>query len=445
MSGVSVTTSETNHAENLTPAGDEELRLKKWRIRRRMEKRALKLLMMRVEDRLRYTSDDSSNSSETESDEEEYKIWKAGRKKRRDAKEDQDKKDLVESTEKPDVIHRAELYDYQYRNERWIPSLFQRVENRTPIKTVEGETETTSGSVLELTTLFASPTSLRPQPDLAQNDTLVKIRAKIRTYITIRSKLLLQTLQQIVTYYPLLSNWQNSLILQEPFCVLLHYRPELTEHKEKLQKEASGEEKGGNAGEVCKQLTMLLDLLSEKFETDLAEETARHKLSQPMCTFEWIWILFKPGTKVYRWKNGSPAAYIVQWHDREVLHGEQAIITPPDYAEYKLNFSKQAKPLTVQLWCLDFDGRTIGRRTEQIVIQPFEGNQRIASLPAYPAQFWHDSTTSPDHPSVEERLIRNGNWFVKLTQRNHCHYKGETLLFPKRLVRSTRTGNAYDC
>jgi len=406
---------------------------KRRRCRRKLQKMALELLFPNLDEKLRDLSDGPDDPTIE------------------DLIDSEDEKDTPlqvkspEPEEKPDVIHRAQLYEYHNRHDRdrWTADLEDHIEDREPIQIIEGDSITKSSSVLEVTTMFAITERRLSNYDgqaatnrkFGQYNKPVLVRAKIRTYLTIRSPSLLQVLQAVVTYYPVLANWRDNLVLQEPFCMLLHYQDELVKYRDTLSKSSKQTESDSTA---CEHLTQLLDLLSNQHGADVKVETNRWHGKPAMCTSEWIWLLFRPGTKVIRLEDGVPSAYLVQWHNREVLLGEKAITEPPEFNEYRLDFSDPPKPLTVAMWCLDFDGRIIGRRREEVVIQPFTGERKITSLPICPVDFWQDDMFDTGGLSIEDSLVKNGEDFVKLTSQSHCHYNGLTLEFPKQQVCSTR-------
>jgi hypothetical protein len=72
------------------------------------------------------------------------------------------------------------------------------------------------------------------------------------------------------------------------------------------------------------------------------------------------------------------------------------------------------------------------------VIQPFTGERKITSLPICPEKFWQDDMFDTGKLSIQDSLIKNGNIFVRLTDRSHRHYKGLTLGFPKQQVSFAR-------
>ena len=80
----------------------------------------------------------------------------------------------------------------------------------------------------------------------------------------------------------------------------------------------------------------MLAFLDEKYLRRIEEEESRHKKSPPTATFEMMWMLWKPGTRVYNDVDGELAAFVVKSAETDKTSN------PSYYA--------------VVLWSLDFNG-----------------------------------------------------------------------------------------
>lgn len=83
-------------------------------------------------------------------------------------------------------------------------------------------------------------------------------------------------------------------------------------------------------------IQVLLAFLNSKYSKKIEEEEARHKKNPPTATFEMLWMLLKPGTRVYHDVNGELAAFVVKTVESN----------KPNNPSY----------YSVEVWSLDFDG-----------------------------------------------------------------------------------------
>ena len=75
--------------------------------------------------------------------------------------------------------------------------------------------------------------------------------------------MILDTLQDIAAYYPKLSYQNDELIVQEPFCVLLHYHKEILQRRDELKSAAlkAGPEDNSSQSVEHEHLTYLSDFI----------------------------------------------------------------------------------------------------------------------------------------------------------------------------------------
>ena len=112
--------------------------------------------------------------------------------------------DAPNENESPNkVAYRAEFYQYiRVNNREQKPQLRRSREDTQPIPTSRVEyisSKPKGNSIFEVTTMYALPKGR----DIAQMPSSgTEVLAEIGIYITIRSKLVLDILQDIVDYYP---------------------------------------------------------------------------------------------------------------------------------------------------------------------------------------------------------------------------------------------------
>jgi hypothetical protein len=206
----------------------------------------------------------------------------------------------------------------------------------------------------------------------------------------------------------------------EPFCMLLHYRDDLKDHRGKLEAETPNLDITdlSEPANGYKHVSLLLDYLDSRYGAALTQEQARWEKS--MCTFEWVWLLFRPGTIVYAWDriHGVLAAYIIHSHDKDETVKTDEEIRPNSMGNDKTDFTPRQKILQINMWYLDFDGECISRCRRQISVEPFDGEKEINSLPVFPVQYWRDSDDTTKKP-LRDRMIERGKVFFNVTKRSY--------------------------
>ena len=372
------------------------------------------------------------------------------------------------------VSYRAEFYLYT-RDSRagQVPRFERSIHEKNPIRITHARDleKKYEKSVFEITTMYAvpeviiyehspypapvhysspvsySPPRRMPKPpgygisghrrSLDGNSQSTEVLADVGTYMTIRSKFVLDNLKDIIYYHPSLSLQAKELILQEPFCMLLHYRQELAERRDQLKqaasKSTSSEEDSSSTAH--EHLAYLTDFISKRYDDDISRETARYQDTSAMCTYDWVWLLFRPGSIVYAWEQNVLRAHIVEEHDRRVGEQTDGEIRPNTLSN-KDDVKRLPRPkrLQITVWTLDFDGERFGRRRETYSIPAFDGEKPISSLPIFPKDYLKYEKRVHQTLSTEDFLIQRGKLFFEMARKSYREYDGETLTFPRRTV-----------
>ncbi len=381
----------------------------------------------------------------------------------------------------PAINYRVEVYNLGRRSGR---VLRQIVEHEEPMKTtIEYDRSSYLSSIFQVTTMYgklpkrkARNRTRRKDAEYARvrgrsssdDDTYevqpytqnmrIAVRTELGTILKIRSSMLLDAIREVVARYPDMSYEGDFLVLPEPFCLLHHYRQELEAYCNSLRV-APGDESVSGAqtdlrahsqpedvavpelskteytNEKRSHLTALLDFMSDRYSTALREETDRHSLPQPTCTFQWTWLLFKPGSIVYTWDDDVLTACLVESHDLKDLFKLERRSNRPGLRTRHLRtgqnveYRHRLEAVIIKLCYLEFDGEYLGARKKSISISPFDGERAISSLPAFPPRFCKDH-------SMRERMIRRGKVYHSITKRAHLDYHGKTASPPQRMLHS---------
>ena len=159
------------------------------------------------------------------------------------------------------------------------------------------------------------------------------------TEMVIRSKQLCSALRTMVEYYPS-QQLTGTITVSEPYHFLLHHRQSL---KRMMDTENDGYDDGlihNIDGEKTRShIKVLLAYLDAKYAKKIEDEEARHKKTPPTATFEMLWMLLKPGTRVYTDVDGELAAFVIR----------------------DASTDKKSNPswYNASLWYLDFNGNSV--------------------------------------------------------------------------------------
>lgn len=192
----------------------------------------------------------------------------------------------------------------------------------------------------------------------------------------------------------------------------MHHRKELEAYKDNHPSNHSAEYR-----EECNQhIDIMLEFLRERFNGELELEEARHNQTPPKCTFEYLWMIFKPGVDVYAQANYAPltspcSVFVVSTAVGD--HSEQAIT-----------------PYTINMWDLQSNGDSLIRCYANTSFLSFDGEMEITSLAAFPLSFMQEG----EKKALEDRLIARGKRCYEYTSISHKHFHGYTFSTPRRLV-----------
>ena len=341
------------------------------------------------------------------------------------------------------VLYRSDIYYYDRGDKK--PYFGKSIQNKNPIRTIltRDRAESFKQCVFEITAMYAVP-SISPytlEPSDLEDGTLqpIKVSAECGIYITIQSKYVLDILRDVVLYPRSLLPHATKLVLLEPFCMLLHHRVELAERRDELKQAVSelASPETNAPSTAHEHLACLTDFIHQRYDDALSRETARHRETHAMCTYEWVWLLFRPGSIVYAWDYNILRVYTVEEHDRG--KSESGETRPqPLYADDEGRLSRPAQ-LRVLVWTIDFDGRRLGRRRTSVSIPAFDGEMSILSLPIFPKEYLKYDKRVHHELSTEEFLTQRGKLFLEMARKGYREYHGETVTEPRRTVSFMRT------
>lgn len=291
---------------------------------------------------------------------------------------------------------------YTLRNEKSVSAFVQGSKTEAPVFDVvtEFSCNSTFGKTMEV-----------------EGDVNVFYVASLqgRRRIDIRSPALIAALQRVVRYWPGLILTIATVRVKEPFSLLVHHAEELIAYQEECASRDQLEtcEKELDASN---HLNLLNQYMEENIMPAIRAERQRHE--RGFVTFEYLWLLFKPGTDVIVKLREQDQASVTA-HDSGVVKSLSG--GPGQY--------KDGIPIgwEVVTFYLGSDGSSIGRVSETTTIPKFEGEMPVSSLPLVPVKW---AGESPDgRPWVDVMSGFGAKSFQLLTPQCAMH-AGRSMEFP---------------
>lgn len=219
----------------------------------------------------------------------------------------------------------------------------------------------------------------------------------------IHSEHLINALKAVVTYYPYINLDGKTVTISAPYRVLYHHRHELARYRDN-QSDAHDEE---YASTTSKHIDVLLSFLEDNLGEKIRKEEALHKLEEPKATFEYFWLLLKPGQVIYAKRYDIWTPYVIS-----SVRTSQSPSSP--YDSYKVN-----------CWMIESNGTKVNRYMYSFGVTPWLGEQAIGSLAVVPASFWPENPEAQGGLPMKERCIQLGKLYWELLKRpTYMEYEG---------------------
>lgn len=247
-------------------------------------------------------------------------------------------------------------------------------------------------------------------------------RGKGRAYINILSPAVAEALRCVVDYFPGLDLSANVIQVHEPYSVFVFFEKELTEYRERAAKLAEDDESSCPNRWADKHIGMVQDFVRKQLQESVDAERERHTRGQ--CTFDMLWLLYKPGCDVYcDLKNiGEHEPYIFSDIEFDLVN----------------NAAESYKFL---IWNMDADSTWVGPAMGELYIPRFAGEKEINSLKLYPCEYvrFSDDVDEEDAAMIKQHFVNRGKkWYNLRRKIQSCHFDGFTTTFPRRVVRLSR-------
>lgn len=265
----------------------------------------------------------------------------------------------------------------------------------------------------------------------------------------IHSKHLRDELRRIVPYYPSQNLNGDTILIEHPYPMLMHYISELKDAKSTYGEDVrsvvseSIDQTKAESNEKAHALTVLLDYLMPIYAKEVETGAARQKLAVPMITYSMLWFLFKPGTDVYI-KVGSKWRIFVVMSVEEKKQKEEQM--PRFYLPRPA--TQKVDKWRIQVWSLVFDGKRLYRRGRKFHIEKFYGEREISALSIVPCEVYDKLNGTGRRQQLEKR----GEVYYELLKDlpRHFNYSGiaiakieKTQPWDEPLKRVVDVGNSF--
>jgi hypothetical protein len=221
------------------------------------------------------------------------------------------------------------------------------------------------------------------------------------TVLKIHSLHLINALRQVIRYYPGLNFSGVPVTIPEPFMPLVHYMKELENYK-------TDHPQGHDEDFIFitnSHIDVLLGFLDQRLGQELRLERERHLQQPPVATYEFLWLLFRPGDEIFVRPPNKEEDDSAERHPYRLAAIQ---LTPGQW-----NFL---------IWRIDILVSQLASYEEKLSVGPFEGEKEISFLKICPRAFL------PNYSQTREKFIARGRKVVSLFEPSYMEHAGSTLL-----------------
>ncbi|KAI3340593.1 P-loop containing nucleoside triphosphate hydrolase protein [Ustulina deusta] len=254
-----------------------------------------------------------------------------------------------------------------------------------------------------------------PSHPKSEDESNMQIARSETTVMVIRSRHLINALAAVVGYYPGTSFTGDEVKIGAPYSVLVHNRAALLRYKTS-QPEAHDEE---YASTTSKHIDILIGFLEQTYGQQIHEEGYRHSRKVPTVTYEWLWLLLRPGEVIYTRHDSTWAPFVISRVSKKITTNADGMCS-----------------YSIDCWNYMYADGKLRRKMHTFEINPFSGEEAIHNLPVIPVRFFtgEDKDMSPSEVTAEQ--IRLGKLVWDLYKKpNYKSYDGD--LAKKNATRST--------
>ncbi len=229
-------------------------------------------------------------------------------------------------------------------------------------------------------------------------------------HMKIYSSAIINAVQSVVKYYPSQDLTGDALQVKWPYAILVHHYDELTAFRdERVNKDK--EELCIREWDAADHLELLLKFLDDHIMSEVRAEMERN--SRGLYTFEYAWVLFKPGTTILSMLKGQEDLYA------RIVHSVSGGV-----------FNNPPTPWYIQFWSLAYDGTYLGRVESGMDLSKFDGeaSTKLDSR-VIPMEDLDDENTG-NLDEAATRQLEYGKKYYELLRKQCKYHKGKSGEFP---------------
>ncbi|KAF8846682.1 hypothetical protein BDZ45DRAFT_812136 [Acephala macrosclerotiorum] len=226
-----------------------------------------------------------------------------------------------------------------------------------------------------------------------------------KTAMHIHSPAIIHAVRSVVKYYPGQPLLGETIVVPEPYSILVHHEKELTEYRERCHPSRQTQPVCPRESNAYYEIKILQDFLEQTIMPAVRLEQERNE--RGLETFDMLWLRLRPGKTVQIHNDGEPFSYggVIEY----VTGGGGG----------------WAQAWDIGHWTLDFNGKYLGTCKRMVQIDRFAGEREI-----FDSHVMEDSAFDEPVDESVKPLVEQGERFFQLLAKKCQYYKGTTFNFP---------------
>jgi hypothetical protein len=262
--------------------------------------------------------------------------------------------------------------------------------------------------------IFEEQSDEKAAPSLKPED--LHIRKIGETRVVLKSARLTDAVRRAIKYYPSQDLTSENIEVYEPYQCLIHYFDVFDGWTKPCQHTGIGEgcdihpDRSLCAAETRDHIQVMLDFLEPSMVNKVRPAYEKLKKATPVIAFDMLWLLFRPGTEVYRsWpEQYSSLTGPITMCSIAYKAVEDPLRLDPTMDDQIIDLElEDSRLLRVDTWLVCSDGEKFGRCRSAIYIKHYAGEQEVTQLEVYPSQYCKNLDLKSD-------LIRRGKRAAEL-------------------------------
>lgn len=214
-------------------------------------------------------------------------------------------------------------------------------------------------------------------------------------------------MRAVIGSYPGVDFLGETVSIEAPYRALFHHKDALSRHR--ISQPSCHDDK--YAVSTARHIDILLEFLEKTYGDRIREEEARHQRSMPVATWDWLWLLFKPGEVIYKELHNVWVPFVID----QVFQNHCRDGTMRQYE--------------VQCWGVHFCEGKMRRYTRAYNLTEFLGEQSISGLEVIPAAFFPEDLGKQGGLSMADNQIAMGKLYWELSKRPaYKEHDGQVLM-----------------